>query len=530
MSTVIALHWNETALHYVVVQDRQIEAEASVDLESGLEAAALGRRLAETLAPYSLGRAKVVVALGRGALEWQHLLLPPCSADDLPDVVRLQADRELSPTDEDLGFDFLPLVGDDQTPYEVLTLALEESELAKIREVCQAANLTLERIVPLAAGWPALLQQAALDVQAGTQIFVAPQAKDATLWATRAGHVVLFRQFQLAASDDPAALAGAIGSELRRTLLALSQHADNGNPNISLVSVQHNRFAELAKTLDEQLEAPVQSLDVTALHTSLTPESPTTPSTPPLVGLALDESLANRPLVDLLHPRRRPQKKINVRTYALAAIAGTLLIGSLGWSSYSKLNAPLKKAAKDQTELTLLEESLDDLKEHEERAASIRDWNVETPNLLRHLQQVSKSIRPKALEDEEFVSDQDVVVEKLVFEKRQLTLEALARDNKVVQPVETRIRESAYRLQRGESDPSKTNKEYPWHFKSTIEITTDSDSFDSSESGNSPTDTLTTDPSATDPSATDPSVSDPSASDPSVSKTPDEKQTAEPQS
>ncbi|NOZ41388.1 MAG: hypothetical protein GXP24_14355 [Planctomycetes bacterium] len=529
MSTAIALYWNESALHYVVVQDQHVDAAASVDLESGLSPVALGQRMAEALAPYSPGRAKVVVALGRGALEWQHLLLPPCTADELPDVVRLQADRELRPADEDLGFDFLPLVGDEKTPQEVLTVALEESELAKIRKVCRAANLTLERIVPLAAGWPALLQQAAPDAQLGTQIFVAPQAKDATLWATRAGHVVLLRQFQLASNGDPVAYAGAISGELRRTLLTLSQHEENGNPVISLVSNQRDHHLELAKTLDEQLEAPVQLRDVTAQHPNLSPETLPTASTLPLVGLAIDESQANKPLVDLLHPRKRPQKKIDVRTYALAVVAGTLLIGSLGWSSYSKLSAPLKKAAKDQAELTLLEESLDDLKADEERAASIRDWQGETPNVLRHLQQVSKSIRPNPLEDEEFVSEQDVVLEKLVFDKRHLTLEALARDNKAVQPLESRLRESAYRPQRGKSEPSEKNKAYPWHFRSTIEITTVSDSFDASESS-TPTEISTTDSPTTVPSASDSSASDPSASDPSTSKASEDKKTAEPQS
>lgn len=521
MPTVIAIHWSETQLPFVVAEDGQIVAAASIELQTGLEPAAIGQRLAEALAPYSPGRAKVIVALGRGAFEWQHLLLPPCPAEELPDVVRLQAEREWSSADEDLGFDFLPLVGDEQTPQEVLTLALEESELAKIREICRTASLTLERIVPLAAGWIALTQQATRNVQPGTQIFVAPQAKHATLWATRAGRVVLFRQFQLSAGEDPAALADAIGNELRRTLLTLSQHSENGSPTVAIVGTSSNQSTELATTLQEQLNLPVKSQDVTTQHTAA--RSPNTwhePSSPPLAGFAVDESQGNKPLVDLLHPRRRPQKKINVRTYSLAAVAGTLVVGTLFWSSYAKLHAPLNKAAKDQAELTLLEESEEELKTHEDRAAAIRDWQVETPNLLRHLQQVSKSIRPKALEDEDFVSEQDVVLEKLDFDKRQLTLEALARNSKAVQPLENRLRESAYRPQRGKSDPSETNKEYPWHFKSTIEITTASDSFELSESGNATADASEVDSTATDSTTTDSSAS----------QTPDGNKAAEPQS
>ena len=132
MPTAIALHWNANTLHYVVAEGERIEAVASVALEKQMDPVAVGRRLAEALAPYSPGRATVVVAIGRSALEWQHLSLPPCPADELPDVVRLQADREQSSTDDDLGFDFLPLLGDEHTPQEVLTVAVEPAELAKI--------------------------------------------------------------------------------------------------------------------------------------------------------------------------------------------------------------------------------------------------------------------------------------------------------------------------------------------------------------------------------------------------------------
>jgi len=481
MPATIALHWTETELHYVLVQDDgQVEAAADVALKSDIDSTAIGQLLAEALAPYSPGRAKVIVALGRKSLQWQHLLLPPCSADELPDVVRLQVDHDLSPTDEEIGFDFLPLVGDEQTPYQVLTVALTARELEKIRQVCRAANLTLQRIVPLAAGWPALTEQASPRVKRGTQIFVAPQAHEATLWATRAGRVVLFRQFQLATSEDQASSAATLGSELRRTLLALSQHAEsqhaeNGKPTISLVSVQREQLTVLAKTLEEQLDVSVQSLAVTAQHRAFTHQA----SFAPLAGLAIDQAKDHPPLVDLLHPRRRPQAKVNVRTYALASAAAMLLVTWLGWTSYAKLNAPLHQAAADRAELTLLEKSLEELKTDEQRAAAIRDWNAVAPNLLLHLQQVSKSIRPQTLGDEGFLSDQDVVLEKLDFDKRQLTLEALARNSRAVQPLEARLRASAYRPQRIKSDPSETIKEYPWHWKSTIEITTASDSFDS---------------------------------------------------
>lgn len=480
MSTTIAIHWTEPTLQYVVVQGSGAATVGEFSLDIRQEPALVGRQLSEAIAPFLQGRVKLIVALSRGALQWQHLSLPPCPADELPDVVRLQADHDLHSSDEDLGFDFLPLVGDEQTPYQVLTVALAASELAKIRQVFRAANVTLERIVPLAAGWPALTKQIAHDVKPQTHIFVAPSfhasaVNEATLWATRAERVVLLRQFQLAAADDTADSVSAIGSELRRTLLALSEHAEGAELTISLVGHQQAQLAELASTLDAQLEVPVQLLDVTARHPSLSAEAST--ATPPLAlaALAIDEARGQAPLVDLLHPHRRPQAQVNLRTYALAAAAGVLLVTLFGWFSYMKLQAPLNQAAKDQAELTLLKQPLEKLQEYEQRAGAIRDWSAEAPNLLVHLQQMSQCLRPQALDAEGFSIDQDVVLEKWNIEKRRLTIDALARSSRAVQPLESRLRESGYRPQRGKSEPSPTSKEYPWHFQSTIEITSASD-------------------------------------------------------
>ncbi len=477
MSTTLAIHWDETEIQSVVVRHGQVQAASSVALASGQDASAVGLRLAEALAPYSLGKAKTVVAVGRREVDWQLLSLPPCPAEELADLVRLQADHELSDPDEEAGFDFFALAGDSQTPYQVLTVSLASEELTKIRQVCRAADLALERIVPLAVGWPLLTSQVASDD--GTQIFVAPLAREATLWATRSGKVTLFRQLQLSESDDPTALAASMNNELRRTLLALSQQASAGTTTISLVGMQQEKLTVLAEMLESQFGMTAQPVDLP--KQLLLSEAGSTPFVLPLSGLAIAEAGGTRPLVDLLHPRRRPASQTGVRTYALAGAAALSLALLLGWQGYSNLKAPLEKATEDQAELTLLEEPLDDLKKHVQRAGAIRDWNAEVANVLLHLEQVSQKLRPTELDAEDFPTDQDIVLDKLVLEKRRLTLDALARSNEAVQPLEARLREGGYRPQRGKSEPSKTLEDYPWHFKSTIEITDASDSATGSE-------------------------------------------------
>lgn len=472
MSTVVALHWNSSALQYVVARNGRVETYSTVALEPGLSPTSIGKKLADELSQQVSGRVKTIVALARNSLQWQHLALPPCPADELPDLVRLQSDREFG-GDEDVGFDYLPLAGDEHSPYQVLTVGAGDAELNRVRQVCQEANLTLDRIVPLASGWPALAAQAKLD-RSDAQVFVAPLKSEATLWGTQANRVVLFRQVQYATSEDPVPKQKVIESELRRTLLSLSQNPNFAKPSISLVSDAKHPLTALAQHLDHQLENKVQAVNLVESHTGLADMLTATDELLPLAGIALDESKSKVPLVDLLNPRRRPKAEINYRTYALAGVAATLLALMLGWTGYRNLNAPLEKAAEDRAAIALLEESREELAEFEQDAAAVRDWLAESPNLLVHLQHLSQTIRPESLKEDEFPLDRDVALQKLNLDKRQLVIDALARNDRAVQPFESRLRKANYSPERGRSGPSK-QEGYVWQFQSIIEIDSESD-------------------------------------------------------
>ena len=477
MSTTIAISWSEPEIQFVVARNGQIQAAAAIVVTPSQDPSTVGQRLSEALATHSPSKAKTIVAIDRKALEWQLLSLPPCPTEELPDLVRLQADQDPNTSEEDVGFDFLPLVGDEQTPYQVLTVAMPAGELSKIQQVCHAAGLTLEHIVPLAIGWPVITEQFSPKSNTGTNIFVTPFAREATLWATQEGQVTLLRQLQLPETEDPKALTSVMNNELRRTLLALSQQTDKAVPTISLVGEVKAKLTTLSDALENQHGISTRTVElISSKQLPLPADVNSYSSALPLSGLAKAEAYGTRPLVDLLHPRQRATGEKNIRTYVLAGTAALLLALMASWQGYSNLQAPLEQASLDQIELTILEEPLEDLGKYEQRTGAIRDWNAEAANVLVHLRKVGESVRTKTLESEDFPLDQDVVLEKFLLERRNLTIDAMARNSQAVQPLEARLRSNGYRPQRGKSEPSKVIEGYPWHFKSTIEITSDSDS------------------------------------------------------
>lgn len=475
MPKTVAIHLTNSRVQYVTASAGTFEATGSIDVPSGTSWSNLGQQLAEALAPHRVGRAATVVSLPRESFQWQHLSLPPCPTDELTDLVYLQADREMAQTAEDqLGFDYLPLVGDEQTPYRVLTVELERAEIDRVRQFCSVANLAVERIVPLALGWPMLPSGSNHAPAKGSQVFVAPLGQVATIWAKHANDLVLFRQFQRPHSEDPTALPECLVRELRRTLLALAQDSAGLDTTITLIGTDASQLATYSQALDEKVEPTVTWTDAKTLIPDLEKIDSTLSSALPLAGLALAESNGLVPLVDLLHPRRRPRAQANYRTYALAGVAVALLVAALGWSGYTSLNAPLRQADRDQAELQQLEQSSESLAQAERDAAAIRDWLADSPNLLLHLQQISRKVRPTGLQDPNFSTERDIVLEKLNLEKRQLVLDAIARDAKAMQPLESRLREASYTAQRGSSTLGKA-KDYPWQFKSIIDVTTASD-------------------------------------------------------
>ena len=481
MSQVIAIYWNSDTLHAVVLRQHvirpELEAVISIPAEAGGSATDIGRRLAQSLAAHASGRAIVVVAVGRAAVTWQHLALPPCPAEDLPDLVWLQASQDSPTAGGDVGFDFLPLSGDDHTAYRVWAVSLAPSELSRIQKICAAADLSPDRIVPLSLGYPAWVGHDPAGSSEHLNIYVSPFAEEATLWATTGGQVVLFRQLQLPDFSDMTTRTSAIAGEIRRTKLALSQQETAAQTlNVQIIDNQQGEVAQLAQGLSTALGEEVRPFSP-AKGLPLPHEHPQ--ALLPLAGLALQEAQSNSPPVDLLHPRQRPAPPSRRTTYALLAAALAGLVAQIGWSGYRALNSPLRAAEVAEAEFVELEKSLDDYAEVERQAATIRNWQASAANLLTTIEVLSSTLRPESLTAEVFPADKDTVLERFDLTGRRLTIQGAMRNSSGVPPLESKLRKTATRVRREESSPNQDIPDYPWRYKFVVDVASNQPSAES---------------------------------------------------
>ncbi len=492
MPQSIAIHWTKNYLRAVVVGRRVAHAEVDNVIEFPLEESdepeTIGKKLAEVLTPCKPGRSKIVFAVGRDMLSWQHLELPPCPAAELPDLVHMQTDVDVSSTDELVGFDFLPLSGDESTPNRVIAIAVEAEELAKLQTIWEAAEITPDRLVPLALGWPAAAQRAIDGDEQPIRIFITPFAQEATIWATVNGQITLFRRIQLPAADNFDTLEKIVAAELRRTLLAIAQQQPEiDGASIWIAGKRPDKLTELVELLDQKLDVDVLPMDFSADSAIVSAklfQNPSAADTMPLVGLALDEAVGNAPPIDLLHPRKRVIRRSNRRLYALAGTAIFAAVAFFGGKAYTKLNAPVEAADIAREEMALLEKSKKELLADENFEKTVRTWMNDAPNILIELQHLSKIVRPVALNSEDFVIDQDVVIEKLEIGERQMVIDIAARKYPELQPLEDRLRsDGSRRVQRdGTAELEETIPGYPWHIRSTIDVAEDEPSKEGNKS------------------------------------------------
>lgn len=435
----------------------EIERAIRIPLPAGGDGTARGKAIHEALAAWKLGRIATVLAAPRSDLTIQNLDLPPMPTEDLPELVHLQAERDIQLSEDGEGFDFLPLSGDEEHPYRVLGAGVSATQWKTLRATCDASELKIGRIVPEPLGWVELGRAALTDRNADALgVFSAIIDRQAVVWAIRGDALKLIRTVWLPADDNAAADAAALGNELRRTLLSLAQSPDAGaTPRCYYIG---DNADEIAGELGATISKPVQATSLAKLlrvdpSFDLPGAGLSLVELAPMAALAAAAGAGRAAPIDLLHPRRRPPKPSKARTYVLATAAAVAGVAMIGWQAYQNVQEPLARAATADAERKALEPVLESYEADETKAAAIGAWLGQSTNLLTELDHLSGRLRPEPLASEKFAADQDLVLTRLNVINRQVSFTAAAKSNDAIQPAERRLREGNYRVDRGVVEP-----------------------------------------------------------------------------
>jgi Tfp pilus assembly PilM family ATPase len=360
MSRLVALEWDAKEARVVLARQRgqgvAVEQAFSVPLpqrEEGQTAEPdIGAALAKALSEHGVGRSEALVAVGRSSIELKFLSTPPVPDEELPDVVRFQAMRQFTSLGDDWPLDFVPLSPNADGGSNVLAAAIAPELVGQIQKACSAAHITVSRLVlrPFAAA--ALLKEQLADGKC--RMLVDLLKDDADLTVLIGPQVIFPRTVRLPAVGEAEILARALLAEGRRTMIAAQNQLGGRKVEEIVIFGDGLHHTALKQLLEKELERPVRLVDPFervewADAAARRPEFPGTFA--PLLGMLLDEAADVAPVIDFLHPRKRPEPPNQQRTYAIlgAAMAAVFLLafGLMQWSLWS-LDAQISELGAEQ--------------------------------------------------------------------------------------------------------------------------------------------------------------------------------------
>ena len=340
------------------------------------DAGAVGRTLAGAMSRAGMTAGPAVFALDRSITSFKRISLPTTDPDELPDMVRLAVERDLPIDAEEAVIDFTVLGRqDDATVVEAV--AVPRREIDRIREVADAAGLTVVRIAPRCHGSLRLADSSTptllVDVTGEGLEFVLA-SEGAIAWS---------RGVEIEGPDREPPTAEQLVPETRRSWISYRLSSDEFDaPRLLVLG---------GERVEEVLEAVAAATGLEASRfmgdRRVKPEIDMRGAWP-LVGLLLPGN--SNTAIDLSAPRRTPDLAARWRQRILA-VAGLAIVAALaGWTIGRRDLDGLQAQAMDYREKALgaNQEHLR-FKRDTFRAEHLEEWISVRPDWLEQLRLVA---------------------------------------------------------------------------------------------------------------------------------------------
>lgn len=410
MAQIIALEWDKSELR--VAHGRrygdslQVESLHSIPRPKDTpldDSSQLAELLDELLGDTASG-SSVLVNVPRDSVELRMMELPRVPADELPDMVRLQAVRHFNSLADNWIIDFIPSpsTSTEDTTQQVLAAAIGPDPVEVIQKACQSRQLSAARLAlrscSSAAAW---LRSADTS---STTLLVDLLAEEAELTVVHQSQVALSRNVRLprhhlesaeddAATDSHSINDGAVNTqllqaEIRRTIAAANSQIEGAA--VETVVLFGNDSA-LAEQLGSELSLAATTYSCFD-HVELREPTPEySERFTALVGLIHEEVHQQHPAFDFLNPRQRPhvttrrEKTIRAGTWTMIGAAAVVL---MLFTFYWMRNAQLQNL---QDEANLLAGEIETAPKLKARRKQIQDFRLNGIVWLDELARLSET-------------------------------------------------------------------------------------------------------------------------------------------
>lgn len=442
---------------------------------NGLSGKQIGARLAAAMAANRPSKVTTLVGVGRDHVQIKLLSLPPAPPDELPELVRFQAEREFTALGADAALDFVPISGNAETPNQVLALALSPAGMAEAREVCEALDLETDRIEVRGCAAAALASRASGIATTEVALIVNPLAEEADLAVQADDKVILLRTVRLPDPSQTEARQRALIGEIRRTIAAVRQQLTDRQVDRVIICGNEASIGGSSNLADE-LKVAVSLIDPAAQPSaglslkSVPPESVSRFAA--VFGMAVSECERRPPIVDFANVRKRIEIRRFSRVHILAAGVAAAAILWFAAHLWQQISAPTRELAELQARIRDVESQAETYKDVTAQAAIVERWAATDVDWLDELEKIAKRVRPKPLTAKDFPVAGDAVLTQLRIVRPsgvdaaggRLHLQGVAKNSAAVKDLEERLGDDKHRVIPGLGKTDKAIPGYDWSF------------------------------------------------------------------
>ncbi|MFP6762625.1 MAG: hypothetical protein VB858_03375 [Planctomycetaceae bacterium] len=466
----LAVQWDQRCVRFVLSDSGRrgrttIIATGVVPVDSGPDPFndRVSAALQTIITEHKAKKARLLVAVSRGAVDVARMSLPKTDEFELPALVANLIPREMPGLSGDASVDFIafPVGADGMRP--VTAVGLHGEDQSQIDSICATAGVKPCRILVAPYSLTALVEA---DPETLT-LLISTGAGHVDLLVAKGKSPVVARTLRLPDSADARNQAENIHREVHRTLLSLSDEQIEPSELARLVLFgEQSGTTQLLSELAVEFDIVAESVDPFLITGGGCPEAAEHHSAlAPLIGMTIEESNGVASAVDFVNPRKKP-RQIGRRHQILAVSAVVALLVGAGWFyTWSQFHAIEQDNVRLQSRLA-------DLKELNIKAAKKRRldmaltaWDRSRVSWLDELRDLTLRMPPV----------KEVRIQQLAMSQSGdsyvATFDGVARNASAVELMEISLRDRWHQLRTPgirEQSGRRNTRERAWTFQTTM--------------------------------------------------------------
>ena len=351
---------------------RIVDEVFTIDLKSAETSTEVWSTIFAELNSRGLGRAELLVAAGRAAVEMRRLSVPPAPDDELAEMVRFQALRQLPAMTEDWTVDYLPMSSfADGGARDVLAAAISPENLKQFRSTCETNKVQPKRLLLRSCAAATVARQ---EKNEACLLVVNVLDGEADVTLVDAAVPAIVRTIRIPEQGlDASTLAG----EIRRTLAAATnQLPDKHVQRIVLLGSEAEHLAlttELRNSLDDTVDC-VNPFSAVHARISDADQTDRPGRFAPVIGMLAAEARGEQHSIDFMSPRKRIEPPSKNRQHVLTGLAISSLVAAIAGFVWLQLRDLDHKIANLKTEMRDLQENEEIVTKQLDQADDLDKW------------------------------------------------------------------------------------------------------------------------------------------------------------